>query len=287
MQRNQLHKNILKGIAMHITMCLILCFCVSSIAWAGSIANVALNRPVSFVYKGPLPHDTSRANPNNVNDGSTLTWLLVDGLGVGGGDNRGSFLTYSLQQPESLVSLIVKQPFDSHNPSIRVRGYTISVSQDSIQWTVIISQAQNVSPQIDTTFPSVAVAKYLRLTVTDVDTGATQTVISECEVYARANHPTGAVTSFASGPLSFGLEQNYPNPFNPATTFRFSLPRDGQVRLGIYNILGEFLGFIVDDRCAAGEHVVPWNASHLSSGLYYYRMESDNYIKTMKMLLVK
>ena len=87
---------------------------------------------------------------------------------------------------------------------------------------------------------------------------------------------------------NFKLHQNYPNPFNAQTVIRFSLPEDSQVTLEIYNVLGEKVASIYSkQKFNAGNHQVRFNAENLPSGVYFYRMEADDFKEIRKMLLVR
>lgn len=88
-------------------------------------------------------------------------------------------------------------------------------------------------------------------------------------------------------PLGYELSQNYPNPFNPATTIKFTMPNAGNVRLTIYNVIGQEVAHLVNGYREAGQYSVNWNASNLSSGIYIYRLEANNNIITKKMALLK
>ncbi|MDP2038271.1 MAG: T9SS type A sorting domain-containing protein, partial [Ignavibacteria bacterium] len=88
-------------------------------------------------------------------------------------------------------------------------------------------------------------------------------------------------------PTNYELSQNYPNPFNPSTTIKFSLPKDGIVKLSVFNILGQEVGSLVNGFKPAGSYSVSWNAGNLSSGMYFYRLETSNNVITKKMTLVK
>ncbi|MBE2218651.1 MAG: exo-alpha-sialidase [Ignavibacteria bacterium] len=85
----------------------------------------------------------------------------------------------------------------------------------------------------------------------------------------------------------YSLSQNYPNPFNPTTTMKFALPLSEIVRLSIYDILGREIETLVNEKLAAGSYSVNWDASGYPSGLYFYRLESDNFTETRKMVLIK
>jgi 5'-nucleotidase/UDP-sugar diphosphatase len=96
----------------------------------------------------------------------------------------------------------------------------------------------------------------------------------------------------ASLPQTFELHQNYPNPFNPETQISYSLPQDGQVRLAIYNVLGQQVKVLVDEYQSAGIKTVIWDGRNqsgetVSSGMYFYRLQVGEVVQTKKMSLMK
>lgn len=107
------------------------------------------------------------------------------------------------------------------------------------------------------------------------------------------NFPFGSATgvsSYNTEELSFNLEQNYPNPFNPVTTIRYTVPADGKVKMIVYDAVGRQVAVLVNGNKIRGNHTVEFDAGDfrgLSSGVYYYRLETGNYSQIKKMLLVK
>ncbi len=91
----------------------------------------------------------------------------------------------------------------------------------------------------------------------------------------------------ATGPLSFDLSQNYPNPFNPSTIIKYSIPESGNVKLSVYNLVGEEVAVLVNGFSQVGTFDVTFNASNLPSGVYLYKLQSANSIQTRKMMLLK
>jgi hypothetical protein len=92
----------------------------------------------------------------------------------------------------------------------------------------------------------------------------------------------------SSVPVAFNLRQNYPNPFNPSTTIEFDMPAKSHVSLKIYNMLGQEVAVLADEVLQAGNQKITFDASQFASGIYFYRLSSNNgYAKTMKMLLLK
>jgi hypothetical protein len=88
-------------------------------------------------------------------------------------------------------------------------------------------------------------------------------------------------------PDNFELFHNYPNPFNPNTTIKFQLPKPNVVKLEIFNILGQRMRTLANEYFEAGTHYIQFNGSGLSSGVYFYSIESGNYFDVKKMLLLK
>jgi endo-1,4-beta-xylanase len=88
-------------------------------------------------------------------------------------------------------------------------------------------------------------------------------------------------------PLEFYLSNNYPNPFNPSTTINFDLPKNCNVKLVVYDVMGRKVAEILKANMNAGHHNVTYNASKLSSGLYYYRLEAGEFVSVKKMMLIK
>ncbi len=85
----------------------------------------------------------------------------------------------------------------------------------------------------------------------------------------------------------YSLEQNYPNPFNPATTIKFGLNAASNVKLSVYNIIGQEVAVLVNKELNAGVYSVDFNAASLTSGTYFYRLETGEITQTRKMLLIK
>jgi len=87
-------------------------------------------------------------------------------------------------------------------------------------------------------------------------------------------------------PSTFEVEQNYPNPFNPTTTFKFTIPNGGAWKLGVYNITGQLVESF-SGVSESGYETVVWDASNLSSGIYFYRVTTEEHSMTKKAVLLK
>ena len=93
-------------------------------------------------------------------------------------------------------------------------------------------------------------------------------------------------------PHAFNLYNNYPNPFNPVTTLRYDLPEDALVNITIYDIMGRIVRTLINSQQNAGFKSIQWNATNdagspLSAGLYLYKVQTDNFVQTRKMILLK
>ncbi|MEG8947010.1 T9SS type A sorting domain-containing protein [Rosettibacter firmus] len=88
-------------------------------------------------------------------------------------------------------------------------------------------------------------------------------------------------------PSKYVLLQNYPNPFNPTTTIEFGLPEKSNVKISVYDILGRLVTTLLDKNLNAGYHKVTFNASNLTSGVYFYKIEAGNFVKVKKLMLIK
>jgi hypothetical protein len=88
-------------------------------------------------------------------------------------------------------------------------------------------------------------------------------------------------------PTEYFLYQNYPNPFNPATNIKFDLPESGNVKLNVYDITGRVVETLVNEKLSAGSYTYDFNPADISSGIYFYKLESENFTYVRKMILIK
>ncbi|MFA5834255.1 MAG: S8 family serine peptidase [Bacteroidota bacterium] len=106
------------------------------------------------------------------------------------------------------------------------------------------------------------------------------------DLYDAKTGTTG-VTPVDPVPVTFSLQQNYPNPFNPATTIGYDLPKSGYVSLVVYDLLGREVATLVNEVKSYGKYAVPFNGSAFASGVYFYRLRSENFVETKRMMLIK
>ncbi len=98
----------------------------------------------------------------------------------------------------------------------------------------------------------------------------------------ESQYPTNNNLAF-----KFKLNNNYPNPFNPVTSIKYNIPKDANVSLKIYDALGQLITTLVNEYQKTGEYEVIFNGENYPSGVYFYKLESDDFVSTKKMALIK
>jgi len=106
-------------------------------------------------------------------------------------------------------------------------------------------------------------------------------------LYKSVNKVVTDVEDLKELPMDFDLKQNYPNPFNPSTKISWQAQSSGWQTLKVYDVLGNEIANLVEDYRNAGSYEVEFNASNLSSGIYFYTLIAGNYSQTKKMILLK
>ena len=106
-------------------------------------------------------------------------------------------------------------------------------------------------------------------------------------VVSKMSNITGISNIGGEVPVDYTLGQNYPNPFNPETNINFTIPKSGNVTLKIYDVSGKEVSTLVNEVKNAGNYIVGFNAANLPSGAYFYRLETNGFVNTKKMMLIK
>lgn len=135
------------------------------------------------------------------------------------------------------------------------------------------------------TYGPISMHYVLQVDFSDVDGNALWPDVIPGEVVVQV--PTDIGDDESGLPTSFALAQNYPNPFNPSTVIEFSLPTASQVKLEVFNILGQRVETLIDGPMAAGTHSATFDASPYTSGIYFYRLIHDGGSATKKMAFLK
>jgi hypothetical protein len=150
------------------------------------------------------------------------------------------------------------------------------VSEDGKAWDKVTSVEIPMAEQI-----------YVGLINTSHDNAAVSTVTIEKVVIKTKNIDAVEEDVVAGLPTEFALNQNYPNPFNPTTTINFALPKDVQVKLTVFDILGREVVTLVDEKMEAGLHNVSFDAARYASGVYFYHLKAGDRVFSRKMMLLK
>ncbi len=118
--------------------------------------------------------------------------------------------------------------------------------------------------------------------------GATLWAVRSNGAISRYGQPiTGVSNPTATIPSEYALLQNYPNPFNPVTKISFDLPKTGLVSLKVFDILGKEVATLVNEVKNPGSYIVDFDGASLSSGVYFYRLETNGFTSVKKMMLIK
>ena len=206
-------------------------------------------------------------------------------LGFSGG-LAGTILKYSVTLPVELTSFIANTTMGKVTLNWRTAteinnsGFEIQRKADDNDWLVIAFKNGNGTTTNANTYSytdniSNLIATKLSYRLKQVDfNGQSQ--------YS----PVVLVDNII--PVSYSVSQNFPNPFNPSTIIKYQLPQNSFVSLKVYNSLGQEVATLVNDMVNAGSHEVQFNASNISSGVYYYVINAgNNFVQTKKMILIK
>lgn len=185
-------------------------------------------------------------------------------------------------------------------PSQLVTEYRLSTSSDGVNFTELFRKNTHATDWEETLALPV-MAKYIKLEL--LDSKETYRSFAELEVYTTpliANSFDALVSSaFKSNdiiPTKYALRQNYPNPFNPETMIVFDVPEEAKVTLEVYNLMGQTIKTLVNEKRDAGRYQILWNGTDnkglsVASGVYFYRIKAigktNSFSQKMKMLLVR
>jgi hypothetical protein len=206
-------------------------------------------------------------------------------FGYGGG-NGGNLFKYSAPVPVELSSFIANASMGKVTlkwntaTEINNRGFEVQRKSDDNNWMVIAFKNGNGT----TTSANI-------YSFTDNISGLNVNKLSyrlrQVDFNGQSQYSSIVLVDNLI-PINYSVSQNFPNPFNPSTMIKYQLPQNSFVSLKVYNSLGQEVGTLVNGMVNAGTYEVQFNASNLSSGVYYYIIKAgDNFVQTKKMIFIK
>ena len=163
-----------------------------------------------------------------------------------------------------------------------INTYSIYLSIDEGPYEQWIEQTADTSAQL-----TVDVDQLVRLySVAQDGVGHIEPHPDSFDIQQRLT-PTGIADTFEFDNLTFDLSQNYPNPFNPSTTILYTVAKETNVRIEIFDTLGRRVALLVDEEKGRGRHEVTWQPQGVSSGVFFYRMQTTEFEQVRSMILLK
>ncbi|RPI15331.1 MAG: T9SS C-terminal target domain-containing protein [Ignavibacteriae bacterium] len=157
-------------------------------------------------------------------------------------------------------------------------GIIIKTTNGGINW-IQLTSAENLATNMNTHFHQIDFID----SNTAFICGSNGSVLKNTNVF----NPIGIRLIGSSIPSYFSLSQNYPNPFNPSTTIKFDIPKSSNVQIVVYDMLGREVDELLNEERKPGSYEVRWDGSRYSSGVYFYKIISDEFVETKKMILIK
>lgn len=231
--------------------------------------------------------------PQGLLSGGTTYWWRVKGYGVNGEAPYSDVWCFTTIPGVPSVPILVYPP----------NGGVVTTLTPTLIWdTVLSALSHRVQVSLSPAFTEFIINTVVIPSSYKIPEGALQNMST---YYWRVNASNNlgasawsAVWNFTTSivgvknysseiPNEFELYNNYPNPFNPSTDIRFDIPVNAKVKLTIYDINGKVVNIPIDNYFSPGKYEIKWEAKDISSGVYYYRLETDNYSETKKMILIK
>ncbi len=164
--------------------------------------------------------------------------------------------------------------------------YSLQASPDLVNWSELVYQSSgNGGPgYVETLTGFNEVARYLQLILKSQSSNGAYSI---AEILASGSVATGVAVQNSTIPAVYALSQNYPNPFNPSTQINFAVPKAGHVELTVYNAIGQRVAELINRPLDAGNYLAKFDASKLSSGIYFYAIRAGSFFQAKKMILLK
>jgi hypothetical protein len=174
-------------------------------------------------------------------------------------------------------------------------NYTVNMNNVNLKWKTTMEinnmgfevELKNETQWTNIGFVPQDLSKNYNFTDKNLTSGTYQYRLKQIDYNGNYEyHNLNSVVTIET-PKNYSLSQNYPNPFNPVTNIEFNIPDDGFVTLKVYDAAGKEVSVLVNENKVKGSHKVSFNASGLSSGIYFYKLEASTYSQVKKMTLIK
>ncbi|HKI78174.1 MAG TPA: discoidin domain-containing protein [Ignavibacteriaceae bacterium] len=263
---------------------------------ADTAGNLISSQAHSLFYKllevgstGYTNYLIDNVEASSTSDTNTSASKTLDGLVNGDPDPNSRWASQAMPQwiqfdlgaPQP-VNIIAVSFYQWNNG--RIYNYSIETSDDSVKWQQVVTNASSSSQEWTIKDFTNLTTRYIRIICLSNNQGDWAGI---WEARILKSDKATPIEISNNVPQSFALEQNYPNPFNPTTNIRFSIPQESFVTLKVYDILGNEIATLVNERKPRGTYNVKFNASNLASGIYFCRIQASNFISTRKMILLK
>ena len=253
-----------------------------------SEANSAFYKELDLGYTGYIEHLIENVDASATTDTNTSPQKTLDGLINSDPDPNSrwaaeimpQWIQYDLGAVENINLIAIS--FYRWNYG-RVYVYSIQVSDDLNNWNEIVSSASSSSQEWTFNEFNNLTARYVRIVCLS-NNEADWAGLWEARIF-EPDYPT--ISNENIKPQTYSLEQNYPNPFNPTTTIQYSIPERSMVKLLIYNFIGQEIAVLVNEEKEVGVYSTEFNAANLTSGIYIYKLQTENFTEIRKMILMK
>jgi hypothetical protein len=218
----------------------------------------------------------SFSDPQRITDGNNISrWQAA-------ASPAGQWVQLDLGRPDTISQVVIRWGNKAY-----AKTYTLQASLDLITWSFVTSKLNGTggTGYVETlTGFNPTVARYLKLLL---QVQGTNGAYSIAEILASGSQATGVAEVNSTTPLAYSLSQNYPNPFNPSTEISFGVQKAGHVELTVYNAIGQQVAELVNQPLQAGNYQTKFDASRLSSGIYFFAMRAGGFFQAKKMVLLK
>ncbi len=216
-----------------------------------------------------------RFNPAIANGGTLTYRIIASGLPTELLPRNPSVSGNELRMASNIISMSNSPLISSVAPGTLIVRMSLKTSATSFSPTDMINLRWRNSndPPLYT-----KISAFTGASITEITTPDTHSIDS---TVIAVNKLSSQV------PTQYKIFQNYPNPFNPVTKIKFDVPKAGNVSIKVFDITGKEAAKLVNEKLNTGSYEYEFNGTNLSSGIYFYRMESNNFVETKKMTLIK